>query len=105
MYLLARRPPSTILARNWRLRLPVLWLLRCFLPAWLRLSRPEAVTRKRFLDALWVFILGMAGPRGQQDRRAARREMEPGPLVVARGPVVSVRRSVAGSLTLKVRAL
>src|SRR5256885_2875071 len=52
----------TTSSRRWRLRLPVLWLSRCFLPAWWRLSFPEAVTRKRLRDALWVFILGMVTP-------------------------------------------
>src|SRR5262249_30696488 len=65
----------------------VLGLLRCFLPAWLRFSLPEAVTRKRFFEALWVFIFGMAAPSGSREKRT-------GPLAAARGPakVVSVRR-------------
>src|SRR5262245_51459639 len=72
MYLLATRPTSTTFLRSWRLRLPVLWLFKCFLPAWLRTSLPLAVTRKRFLEALCVFILGMAVPQLHQPRTGVR---------------------------------
>ena len=41
-YFLATRPTSAILARSWRLRFFVFGLFRCFLPAWLRFSRPVA---------------------------------------------------------------
>src|SRR5262245_16136500 len=58
-YFAATSPVSKSLARRWRLRLPVLWLFRCFLPAWLRLSLPLAVTRKRFREALCDFCFGM----------------------------------------------
>src|SRR5580765_7872486 len=58
-YLLASRPTSTLLARRWRLRLPVLWLFRCFLPAWLRFSLPLELTRKRFRAPLCVFVFGI----------------------------------------------
>ena len=51
-HLRANLLPLTTSSRKWRLRLPVLWLFRCFLPAWTRLSKPDAVTRKRFFDAL-----------------------------------------------------
>src|SRR5262249_20966976 len=69
MYLRANLPPATIGSRRWRLRLPVLGLFRCFLPAWLRLSLPVAVTRKRFFDALCVFILGIVAPVPLSTRR------------------------------------
>src|SRR5207248_1321024 len=66
-YRLANAGVATVGLRSCRLRLPVLWLFRCFLPAWLRLSLPLAVTLKRLRDALWVFIFGMvvslSGPR------------------------------------------
>ena len=80
---------STTLARSWRLRLPVLWLFKCFLPAWLRFSLPVAVTRKRFFDALWVFILGMVAPFQSPARAAA--EKERGPWRSTKGPGRSVR--------------
>src|SRR3712207_4074445 len=59
MYFCAVAPVSATRPRSWRLRLPLLWLLRCFLPAWLRFSLPLADTRNRFLEALWLFCLGM----------------------------------------------
>src|SRR5207253_1151274 len=62
MYFLASLPVSMPGSRRWRLRLPVLWLFRCFLPALCRFSLPVAVTRKRLRDALWVFIFGMVTP-------------------------------------------
>src|SRR5947199_9075904 len=67
MYFRAIRPISTTGARRCRFRLPGLWLLRCFLPAWLRLSLPVPVTVKRLRDPLCVFILGMVDlyPVGQ----------------------------------------
>src|SRR5205085_7034619 len=52
----ARTPP-----RSCRLRLPLLWLFRCFLPACVRRSLPLADTRKRLREALCDFCLGM-GP-------------------------------------------
>src|SRR5436190_15688498 len=58
-YFLPSLPPWITCERKWRLRLPLFGLFRCFLPACLRLSLPLAVTRKRFLEPLWVFILGM----------------------------------------------
>src|SRR5437667_9904209 len=60
MYFLIRFLLSITASRKCRLRLPVLWLSRCFLPACRRFNLPVAVTRKRFLLALWVFISGMA---------------------------------------------
>src|SRR5687768_232389 len=63
MYLRAMACPSTMVWRRPRLRLPVLWLFRWRLPAWARLILPPADTRKRFLDALWVFIFGMTAPQ------------------------------------------
>src|SRR5262249_62341747 len=59
-YLLAIVLVSTMVPRRLRLRLVDLWLLRWRLLAMARLSLPVAVTRNRFLDALWLFILGMA---------------------------------------------
>src|SRR5262249_31667374 len=47
-YLRAILLPVTNGLRSWDLRLAVLGLFRCFLPAWARFSLPEAVTRKRF---------------------------------------------------------
>src|SRR5262245_291363 len=73
----------TTSSRRWRLRLPVLWLSRCFLPARWRLSLPEAVTRKRLREALWVFILGMVhrwsrpGQGASARRPAATKQKEP----------------------------
>src|SRR5260370_36298349 len=58
-YFLPSRPVSMTLPRRWRLRLPDLWLSRCFLPAWRRFNLPEAVTRKRFFDPLCVLIFGI----------------------------------------------
>src|SRR5262249_28099626 len=71
-YFFSSRLVSTILPRRCRLRLPVLWLFRCFLPAWLRLSLPVSVSRKRYLAALWVWAFGMGtlgppAPRGTPD--------------------------------------
>src|SRR5215510_11345246 len=59
MYFLANAGVATVGWRSCRLRLPVLWLFRCFLPAWLRLSLPVPVILNRFLDALCVFCFGM----------------------------------------------
>src|SRR5262245_16265224 len=59
IYFLAISPVSMTEWRSCRLRLPVLWLFRCFLPAWLRLSLPVPVILNRFLDALCVFCFGM----------------------------------------------
>src|ERR1700687_5690461 len=58
-YFLANLEPLTTSARRWRLRVPVFGLFKWRLPACLRLSFPEAVTRKRFLEPLWVFIFGI----------------------------------------------
>src|SRR4051794_37673547 len=60
MYVWLNLPPSTSGLRSRLLRLAALWLFKCFLPACDRFSRPVAVTRKRFFEALCVFILGMA---------------------------------------------
>src|SRR5207249_7385751 len=60
MYFLILFLLAMTVSRRCRLRLPVLWLSKCFFPAWRRFNLPEAVTRKRFLLPLWVFILGMA---------------------------------------------
>src|SRR4051812_50977 len=77
-----------MIARRWRLRLPVLWLLRCFLPAWLRFSLPVALTRKRFLAPLCVFILGIVItiPAGALGRPCTPKRK--GPLVHTKGPEV-----------------
>src|SRR5207245_6282726 len=58
-YLLGSRPTWTGLARKWRLRLPLLGLFRCFLPAWLRFNLPFAVTLNRLRELLCVLVLGM----------------------------------------------
>src|SRR5262245_12614698 len=51
----------TVTGRRRRcLRSPGLWLFRCFLPALFRFSLPLAVTRKRFLELLWVFNFGIS---------------------------------------------
>src|SRR5262245_1384705 len=71
MYLAATRPTSTTGRRSWRLRLALLGLLRCFLPACDRFSLPWAVTRKRFLEALCVFILGMVVSPNSTDQPRA----------------------------------
>src|SRR5438105_1493812 len=73
MYFLDNLLVSTTTSRSWRLRLPVLWLSKCFLPACRLFSFPVAVTRNRFLEALCVFILGMALPlvRGSRPKPAA----------------------------------
>src|SRR5207244_9876129 len=62
LYFLARASDRVIGSRKWRLRLPLLGLFKCFLPAWRRFSLPVPVMRKRFLAPLCVFILGMANP-------------------------------------------
>src|SRR5579884_2106661 len=84
-YFAASRPPSMTVPRRCRLRLPVLWLSRCFLPAWRRFSLPVPVTRKRFFEPLWVFILGMARslPRLRAAARPEKKKRAPGR---ARGP-------------------
>src|SRR5947209_17774862 len=87
-YFFSSRLVSTSLARRCRLRLPVLWLFRCFLPAWLRLSLPEAVTRKRFLEPLCVFILGMVPTLSTFPRRLHRKKKgTPGARQGSRGAV------------------
>src|SRR5258708_33537094 len=99
MYLDGNFPVSTSGARRWRLRLPVLGLLRCVLPAWLRLSLPVAVTRKRFFDALWVFILGTVAPTFPMLPETGRPWLwfavtkRKEPLASAKGPRVSVSRT------------
>jgi len=45
--------------RRWRLRLEDLFVKRCPREAPLCLSLPDAVLRKRFATAFFVFILGM----------------------------------------------
>jgi hypothetical protein len=62
MYLDANLSVSVIGRRKWRLRLAVLGLFKCFLPACLRFIFPLAVTRKRFLAPLCVFNFGMTNP-------------------------------------------
>src|SRR5262249_56616080 len=83
MYFLAMTPVSTAWPRNCRLRLPVLPLLRWRLPARARLTLPLAVTLKRFLALLLVFIFGMAlppvGRQQQRNPRAPRRGSVVGP--------------------------
>src|SRR5262249_12402514 len=71
-------PVSMTVPRRWRLRLPVLWLSRCFLPAWRRFSLPLAVTRKRFLAPLWVFIFGMFQSFQSAFTLASKRKRAPG---------------------------
>src|SRR5919202_3434482 len=80
LYFWANFPVSATGARSLRLRLPLLWASRCRLLAWCRLSLPEAVTRKRFLDPLWVFILGMTAPprpAGRDVPRGDKKEKDP----------------------------
>jgi hypothetical protein len=62
IYFRASLPPSMTTRHSFRLRLLVLWLFKCFLPACVRLSRPVAVTRKRFFEALCVFCFGTMAP-------------------------------------------
>src|SRR5262249_60822543 len=62
MYFLASRVVWIRAGRSWRFRLPVLWLSRCFLPAWRRLSLPLAVALKRLREPLCVFIFGIGHP-------------------------------------------
>src|SRR5262249_4776734 len=104
MYLRANLLGINTDPRRWRLRLPVLGLLRCFLPACLRLSLPVAVTRKRFFDALCVFILGMVAPGFLVSRRGGRpprfasikKKRTPGPQPGVRGNCTNSRRRVQG---------
>src|SRR5262249_43260758 len=74
MYFFDSLAASMTTPRRWRLRLPVLWLSKCFLPAWRRFSLPSAVTRKRFFEALWVFILGMFAPFVSRRAAAGKRK-------------------------------
>ncbi len=76
MYFAAVRPTSVTVRRSWRLRFPVLWLFKCFLPHWVRLSFPVPVTLNRFLEALWVFIFGMTRPKKETRNRLIPREKE-----------------------------
>ncbi len=52
---------SSVPARKLRVRLALIRTLRCDLPDGLCLIFPFAVMRNRFLVALWVFILWVAG--------------------------------------------
>src|SRR6266849_1957893 len=85
MYFLLILPASMIVPRRWRLRLPVLWLSKCFLPACRRLSLPEAVTRNLFFDPLWVFIFGMVvSPKTRRPLACTKgpaHRSSPGPLI------------------------
>lgn len=49
--------------RRFRFRFWLIRDARCEVPAERCFALPEAVRRKRFFVPLWVFCLGMAGPR------------------------------------------
>src|SRR5947207_3367036 len=74
MYFCATTPSSAMRPRNWRFRLDALGLLRCFLPAWARISFPLAETRNRLREPLCVFIFGMAPSPQPPPRRRGDNE-------------------------------